>query len=75
MAKVDVEGAEFAVLEGFDFERCRPLYFLIEAQPHWAAKYAFLSRQGYAATGENGAKLTGSDSDPFLERNAFFQFA
>jgi FkbM family methyltransferase len=73
MVKMDVEGAELAVLEGFDFERCRPLYFLIEAQPHWGAKYAFLTRQGYEASGENGAKLTGADSDLFLEGNALFR--
>lgn len=72
MVKMDVEGAEFAVLEGFDFDRCRPLYFMIEAQPHWEAKYAFLTGQGYEATGENGAKLCGAESDPFLEGNAVF---
>lgn len=72
MIKMDVEGAELAVLEGFDFDRCRPLYLLIEAHPHWPAKFAFLTQKGYEATGQNGARLTGVDEDPFLEGNAVF---
>lgn len=72
MVKMDVEGAELAVLEGFDFERCRPLCFLLEAQPNWEAKHAFLTKRGYRATGEGGAKLAGVATDPFQEGNAVF---
>lgn len=76
LIKMDVEGAELAVLQGFDFDRCRPLCFLIEAQPRWPEKFEFLTQKGYQATGENSAKLKGSDRDPFLEGNALFsQFA
>jgi FkbM family methyltransferase len=72
LVKMDVEGAELSVLEGFDFERCRPSYFLIEAQPHWPEKFAFLVARGYHATGESGAALRGVEGDAFLEGNALF---
>jgi FkbM family methyltransferase len=72
LVKMDVEGAELSVLEGFDFERCRPSYFLIEAQPHWPEKFAFLAAKGYHATGESGAALRGVEGDAFLEGNALF---
>lgn len=72
LVKMDVEGAELSVLQGFDFEHVTPSYFLIEAQPHWPEKHAFLTARGYRASGENGAPLQGKDNDAFLEGNALF---
>lgn len=72
LVKMDVEGAELSVLQGFDFATVRPSYFLIEAQPHWPEKHAFLTGRGYRASGENGAVLLGRDADAFLEGNALF---
>ena len=72
LVKMDVEGAELSVLEGFDWSAPRPEYFLIEAQPHWSQKFAFLTAHGYRATGASGALLKGANDDPFLEGNALF---
>jgi FkbM family methyltransferase len=51
--KIDVEGAEQAVLEGGDFGRCRPKIVLVEAlapytlTPSWTAWEHLLLSQGY----------------------------
>jgi hypothetical protein len=51
--KIDVEGAEKAVIEGGDWDRFRPGIVVVEAvapltgQPAWAAWENLLTRQGY----------------------------
>ncbi len=75
LVKMDVEGAELSVLEGFDWSAPRPEFFLIEAQPHWSQKFAFLTAHGYRATGASEALLKGTNDDPFLEGNALFAVA
>ena len=52
--KVDVEGAELAVLKGNDWARCRPRVVVLEAiapgsdEPAWEAFEPFLLAQGYS---------------------------
>ncbi len=72
VVKMDVEGAELSALAGFDFDAQRPRFILMEAEPLWPEKSAFMSARGYSAFGEGGHPLGGEGSQPFLEGNALF---
>lgn len=73
VVKLDVEGSELSALEGFDFENLRPSFILMEAEPFWAEKLAFMKDREFTAFGADMRVLTESDtSAAFIEGNALF---
>jgi len=72
VVKMDIEGAELSALGGFDFECQRPSFILMEAEPFWPKKLAFMTARGYSAFDVDGNLLSGEGLQQFPEGNALF---
>lgn len=72
LAKIDVEGGEWAALQGFDFQAIRPRFVLVEAGATWAQTCELLSSAGYKRRDDDLADLGGGGENVVREGNFLF---
>jgi len=72
LAKIDVEGGEWAALQGFDFQAKRPRFVLVEAGATWSQTRELLSSAGYKRRDDELADLGGGGADVIREGNFLF---
>jgi len=72
LLKMDIEGAEVAALNGIGFDKNRPKYVLIEADPKWDEKKNYLEQNGYKCINPEYIDQVLYCDDCFVEGNALF---